>query len=148
MYRGQIPPARNCRQRGKGVSDFHRFNVLRPALVAAWLMIVSAGVALDAGEIPADRPPRWIDPPAEDRPLQIVHGIHAGRASVDGMKYYQDLGLGGIVCNVAFGEYMQSDKHWNTLIAGVEACKELGLVVWLYDEDGYPSGAAGGLVIG
>ena len=111
-------------------------------------MIVSAGVALDAGEIPADRPPRWIDPPAEDRPLQIVHGIHAGRASVDGMKYYQDLGLGGIVCNVAFGEYMQSDKHWNTLIAGVEACKELGLVVWLYDEDGYPSGAAGGLVIG
>jgi len=112
------------------------------------MMIVSAGVVLDAGEIPADWQPRWTNPPEEDRPLQIVHGIPAGRATVSGMTYYQDLGLGGIVCNVAFQEYMQSEEHWKTLVAGVEACKELGLVVWLYDEDGYPSGAAGGLVIG
>ncbi len=27
------------------------------------------------------------------------------------------------------------------------ACQELGMVVWLYDEEGYPSGAAGGLVL-
>ena len=112
------------------------------------MMIVSAGVVLNAGEIPADWQPRWTNPPKEDRPLQIVHGIPAGRATVSGMTYYQDLGLGGIVCNVAFQEYMQSEEHWKTLVAGVEACKELGLVVWLYDEDGYPSGAAGGLVIG
>ena len=120
----------------------------RREFVAVWLLIVSTGVALRADGIPADWQPRWTNPSAEDRPLQIVHGIPAARATAQGMKYYQDLGLGGIVCNVAFQEYMQSETHWNTLIAGVEACKELGLVVWLYDEDGYPSGAAGGLVIG
>ena len=42
---------------------------------------------------------------------------------------------------------MQSEEHWKTLIAGVEQCQQLGMVVWLYDEDGYPSGAAGGLVL-
>ena len=148
MYPVQTSPTRTSRRRGRGESSSRRLNAWRPGFIAVWLTIVSAGVALYAGEIPADWQPRWTNPPAEDRPLQIVHGIPAARASVRGMKYYRDLGLGGIVCNVAFQEYMQSEKHWNTLIAGVEACKELGLVVWLYDEDGYPSGAAGGLVIG
>jgi hypothetical protein len=89
----------------------------------------------------------WQDPPAAFRPLQIVHGIEPRRASPEGMRYYADLGLGGIVCNVAFHEYMQNEQHWKTLTAGVEACRALGLVVWLYDEDRYPSGAAGGLVL-
>ncbi len=89
----------------------------------------------------------WQQPAMSDRPLQIVHGIKAQRASPSGMKYYKDLGLGGIVCNVAFPHYMQSEEAWKTLIKGVEACRQLGLIVWLYDEKGYPSGAAGGLVL-
>lgn len=97
--------------------------------------------------LPATWVASWRDPPPEDRPLQIVHGIPANRASVDGMRYYADRGLGGIVCNVAFQDYMRSEANWRTLIAGVEACRSLGLLVWLYDEDGYPSGAAGGLVL-
>ena len=106
----------------------------------------------------------WNDPPNCDRPLQIVHGIdprHAmpegieqmlhetksKAAKLRGMRFYSDRGLGGIVANVAFQDYMRSEKHWKTLIAGVQQCHELGLVVWLYDEQGYPSGAAGGLVL-
>jgi hypothetical protein len=89
----------------------------------------------------------WRQPPTDHRPLQIVHGIQPDRASPEGMQWYKDLGLGGIVCNVAFQEYMQSERHWNTLIEGIESCEKLGLVVWLYDEDRYPSGAAGGLVL-
>ena len=82
-----------------------------------------------------------------DRPLQIVHGIKPQRASPSGMQYYKDLGLGGIVCNVDFLQYMKSEPHWKTLVDGVDACRQLGMVVWLYDEDGYPSGSAGGLVL-
>ncbi len=63
------------------------------------------------------------------------------------MRHYQELGLGGIVCNVAFQDYMKSQQNWDTLVAVVQACHELGLIVWIYDEQGYPSGAAGGLVL-
>jgi hypothetical protein len=63
------------------------------------------------------------------------------------MQYYRDRGLGGIVCNVAFDQYLQSEANWKTLEQGIAACRQLGLVVWLYDEEGYPSGAAGGLVL-
>ena len=89
----------------------------------------------------------WREPPLTDRPLQIVHGIHPERASPDGMRYYTNLGLGGIVCNVAFQQYLKSEAHWKTLVEGVQACEKLGMTVWLYDEQGYPSGAAGGEVL-
>jgi hypothetical protein len=63
------------------------------------------------------------------------------------MKKLKELGLGGIVCNVNFDKYLVSQTHWDTLVRAVEACREVGLIVWIYDEDGYPSGAAGGLVL-
>ena len=42
---------------------------------------------------------------------------------------------------------MDSEENWKNLIAGVERCDKLGMVVWIYDEQGYPSGAAGGQVL-
>jgi hypothetical protein len=63
------------------------------------------------------------------------------------MRRLKDLGLGGIVCNVAFGDYLRSEANWQSCIDAVKACAEVGLRVWIYDEDGYPSGAAGGLVL-
>jgi hypothetical protein len=63
------------------------------------------------------------------------------------MKKLKGLGLGGIVCNVDFKNYMVSEENWDNLIRAVEACRDVGLVVWIYDEEGYPSGAAGGLVL-
>ena len=144
----------------------------RLTLLAAVLCAAAGEVAAAAetgnrpagATLPADWTARWNRPSMEDRPLQIVHGIDPNRAmpeaidqmvheaaperiSSQGMRFYRDRGLGGIVCNVAFQEYMRSERHWKTLVAGVEACEKLGLVVWLYDEDGYPSGAAGGLVL-
>ena len=97
--------------------------------------------------LPRDWTKAWSNPPAKLRPLQIVHGIPANQATVDAMKSLKKLGLGGIVCNVAFDNYLESEKNWETLIRAVEACQELGLVVWIYDEHGYPSAAAGGLVL-
>jgi hypothetical protein len=63
------------------------------------------------------------------------------------MMALKNLGLGGIVCNVNFSEYLVSQAHWETLVRAIEACRKVGLVVWIYDEEGYPSGAAGGLVL-
>ncbi|HID78115.1 MAG TPA: hypothetical protein EYP56_19240 [Planctomycetaceae bacterium] len=110
--------------------------------------VLWVGSLVSAAELlPSDWLRRWQSPLAEDRPLQIVHGIPPGRATPEGMRYYLQRGLGGIVCNVAFDDYLRSERQWQTLVAGVEACAQLGMVVWLYDEEGYPSGAAGGLVL-
>ncbi|MBN2271213.1 MAG: hypothetical protein JXN61_11405 [Sedimentisphaerales bacterium] len=89
----------------------------------------------------------WSAPSAELRPLQIVHGLPAGQATPEAMSKLKELGLGGIVCNVNFNQYLRSQEHWQALINAVQACAKTGLVVWIYDEDGYPSGAAGGLVL-
>jgi len=124
------------------------------AIVALFLSLSpAAGLLASAAEpgagaaLPAAWQADWAAPPASCRPLQIVHGIPPNRASLEGMAYYKDRGLGGIVCNIAFDKYMVSEEHWKTLVAGVEACQKLGLRVWLYDEHGYPSGGAGGLVL-
>ncbi|HNS22903.1 MAG TPA: hypothetical protein PKH24_20560 [Sedimentisphaerales bacterium] len=98
-------------------------------------------------QLPGEWAAAWREPPAPLRPLQIVHGIPAPQATISAMTALRDLGLGGIVCNVNFSEYLVSDAHWQTLVQAVEACRDAGLVVWIYDEDGYPSAAAGGLVL-
>lgn len=97
--------------------------------------------------LPANWMAVWSDPPMQCRPMQIVHGIPPAQATPAAMKKLKELGLGGIVCNVNFDKYLLSQMHWDTLIHAVEACREVGLIVWIYDEDGYPSGAAGGLVL-
>ncbi len=146
-----------CRRRPFAVSVV---KLLYGVFLATTLMAAEA--------VPPPLPTAWMEswhkPPLADRPLQIVHGIDLDRPTADAldqmvpgsgsqklvlrkMNQYKDLGLGGIVCNVAFQQYLRSEENWQKLIAGIDACAELGMVVWLYDEEGYPSGAAGGLVL-
>jgi len=73
--------------------------------------------------------------------------VPQGQTTTAAMKKLKELGLGGIACNVDFKNYMLSEDNWDNLIRAVESCHEVGLVVWIYDEEGYPSGAAGGLVL-
>jgi hypothetical protein len=89
----------------------------------------------------------WQDPPAELRPLPILHGVPPDHATPEALGALKKAGIGGIVCNVAFQDYLKSEANWTTLVRAVESCRQLGLVVWIYDEDGYPSGAAGGRVL-
>lgn len=68
-------------------------------------------------------------------------------------------GHGGVVTNVAhfiyteehgrqlIPDYLNHEEHWELLVEAVKMCKEMGLRVWIYDENGYPSGGAGGIVI-
>ena len=142
-----------------------------PVVPATFFLLVLCAAQLPGAEppapsgataIPADWLASWNSPPPGDRPLQIIHGIapQPGRGAaaptaaaagedpfVKSMRFYKDRGLGGVVSNVAFDHYLTSEENWKALEAGVEACRKLGMVVWLYDEEGYPSGSAGGLVL-
>ncbi|MBN1508530.1 MAG: hypothetical protein JW955_16900, partial [Sedimentisphaerales bacterium] len=116
-------------------------------VVAVHCVIGSADAESAASDLPAEWLNAWRSPGVEFRPLQIVHGVPAQQATVEAMKRLNDAGLGGIVCNVAFDNYLRSETNWQTCVQAVKACAEVGLRVWIYDEDGYPSGAAGGLVL-
>ena len=113
----------------------------------AGIEIVSDEGVNSSATMPSEWMQAWSDPGSKLRPMQIVHGLAPNQASQAGMAIFKNLGLGGIVCNVSFDRYMQSEDHWNTLAQAVKSCSQLGLRVWIYDEDGYPSGSAGGLVL-
>lgn len=91
---------------------------------------------------------QWNEPGAENRPLQIVHGWFGDRTTTEKLLYYRDdCGLGGLVVNVASDGYLQNEKQWDRLLDVVRSAHRVGLRIWIYDEDGYPSLMAGGRVL-
>ncbi len=118
-------------------------------LLGLCLLLFPSGL-VSAGEtaVPAGWLPAWNTPALADRPLQIVHGhVPLARANPEGMEYYLQRGLGGLVLNVGSKDYLEDAAEWDKVEKLVEACVERGMVAWIYDEDGYPSGAAGGRVL-
>ncbi len=86
------------------------------------------------------------------RPLQIVSPIEEWCGTDDaamraGFQNLIDMGVSGFVTNVKLEKYLTDDASWDVLHRGVKIAHEMGLRVWIYDEKGYPSGAAGGLVL-
>ena len=63
------------------------------------------------------------------------------------LEKIESMGYGGIVTNVSFDDYLENETYWEEFVHSVRLCKEMGLRVWLYDEKGYPSGGAGGIVV-
>ena len=60
----------------------------------------------------------------------------------------KEMGMGGAHMHVRTGmatPYL-SDEFMDLVQACVEKCRQEGMLAWLYDEDRWPSGAAGGLV--
>ncbi|HRS94381.1 MAG TPA: hypothetical protein P5179_03830 [Candidatus Latescibacteria bacterium] len=103
-------------------------------------------------------PSAFLDPPSKFRPLQIVHGFdrfleHPGDLiGEEGIGRRLDqlrrVGIGGVVSNVGggFGEYLLEERQWEVWVSGMQQAHERGMVLWWYDEKGYPSGTAGGIV--
>jgi len=100
-----------------------------------------------AGEpVPVDWLGDWENPPAAMRPLQMVHGIDLTDPKT--AIYFRDrCGLGGLVVNVGGAGYIRNDENWKRFVDGVRVASEAGLRLWIYDEDGYPSLEAGGVVL-
>ena len=64
------------------------------------------------------------------------------------LEVLKKMGLGGAHMHVRTGmatTYL-SDEHMDLVKACVEKCREEKMLAWLYDEDRWPSGAAGGIV--
>lgn len=85
----------------------------------------------------------WKNPTLDDRPMVMMHSV--SNTLIDDVY---TRGYGGIVTNVAWdNNYLQSDRAFATLTSGVKHAIGKGMHVWLYDEYGYPSGAALGLTL-
>lgn len=91
---------------------------------------------------------RFTNPPADSRILRIVHSLPDSQEQQEALfRNLLSQGFGGVVCNVSFADYLESEEKWEAFVRGVKRAKELGMALWLYDEKGYPSGKAGGLTL-
>ena len=64
------------------------------------------------------------------------------------LDIFQKMGMGGAHLHVRTGmetPYL-SQEHMDMVKFCVEKCRQEGMLTWLYDEDRWPSGAAGGLL--
>jgi hypothetical protein len=93
-------------------------------------------------------PADFAHPPAESRILKIIHSWPDEPAAQDVLiQRLAGQGFGGVVCNVSFKDYLVSEAKWKAFTRAVEEAKKAGFALWLYDEKGYPSGNAGGIVL-
>ena len=116
------------------------------AFVVVTLAISMIGHLNAAESVPGNWLIEWQSPSATMRPLQIIHGRTL--PDVKSAEYYRkDCGLGGLVVNVGGPEYIRSPKNWSNFVLTVQNIEKAGLRFWVYDEEGYPSLAAGGVVL-
>jgi hypothetical protein len=90
----------------------------------------------------------FVNPPAASRIIKIIHSWPDDPAAQDALiRSLSGQGFGGVVCNVSFADYLQSEAKWKAFVRAMNEAKRAGFSLWLYDEKGYPSGTAGGLVL-
>lgn len=86
----------------------------------------------------------------------LVHSRHSGRSRAARHQDYPygsakgiaELGFGGVVANVSYGPgYPDDPDVWDRFREVVKEYEDAGLDIWIYDEQGYPSGTAGGAVL-
>ena len=91
---------------------------------------------------------RFADPPAASRILKIIHNWpDAAPAQDELIRQLSRQGFGGVVSNVSFDDYLVSEPKWTAYVRALDAARKAGWALWLYDERGYPSGNAGGIVL-
>lgn len=89
----------------------------------------------------------WVNPPLEYRMNRNLHNFPLDAAGQDSLiRSTLDNGWGGFALNVPFKQYL-TDEGMEATKRFCEEAKALGMDLWLYDEEGYPSGNAGDLVI-
>jgi hypothetical protein len=91
---------------------------------------------------------RFTLPPADARILKIIHNWPDQPEMQDQhIRRLHMQGFGGVVCNVSFDQYLESEAKWLAFVRAVNKAKRAGFAMWLYDERGYPSGNAGGITL-
>ncbi len=90
--------------------------------------------AVDAG---------FSNPPAQYRMLQFSG--HDGAALP--VSQMAAAGIGGVQLYMQTNGYLQTAQAWANASNNITALKAAGMQVWMTDENGYPSGMAGGRVV-
>jgi alpha-L-rhamnosidase len=115
------------------------------------LLLLSVGLPSTAESLPgesSDFSTLFLNPPAESRIIKIIHSWPDDPVQQDALiRSLSAQGFGGVVCNVSFTDYLESESKWNAFTRAVDEARNAGLALWLYDEKGYPSATAGGLVL-
>lgn len=83
------------------------------------------------------------NPPAEFRFIQ--YSKHDG-ALLPYAKM-QDAGIGGVMLFMQSAGYLNTEEAWQHIGKNIAAAQEAGLQIWVADDNGYPSGMAGGRVV-
>ena len=112
---------------------------LKLTFVALLLAVGTATVLADWKKVDAE----FADPPAEFRLVQ--YGKHDG-ALLPYAKMAES-GIGGVKLFMQSDGYLRSEEAWDNMGKNIAAANEAGFDVWIADDNGYPSGMAGGLVV-
>ncbi|MBN1998442.1 hypothetical protein JW935_12865, partial [candidate division KSB1 bacterium] len=81
-------------------------------------------------------------------PFWVWHDKVSRKDIDEQLRDFKKKGIGGVFIHPRYGlitEYL-SDEWFDLVVYAVEQAKQLGLRVWLYDENSFPSGFAGGHV--
>ncbi len=107
---------------------------------------------LGASSASAANDPMWdafTNPPAEAKVFRIEHNWPLDTKQVEQrINTAKEMGFGGYVSSLPLNnEYAVTENNFNALINAAKAINEKGMLNWFYDENGYPSGRAGTLVL-
>ena len=118
------------------------------AFLAVTLASLVGAVAKAGDAATPDFAARFAQPPSAARIFKIIHGWPDKPEAQDGIiSKLRGQGFGGVVCNVSFDQYLESEAKWQAFTRAVQEAKRAGMALWLYDERGYPSGNAGGITL-
>jgi hypothetical protein len=86
----------------------------------------------------------FANPPAAYRVTELIAG--GTRFNIADMENKK---LGGAYTSVSWGktDYLSNELAWIALNQDLSRAQDAGFVSWIWDEKGYPSGAAGGLTV-
>lgn len=86
------------------------------------------------------------NPKSSHRALSMDTGLASASEPVQELTSSR---WGGLLCSYPHErqQYLRDEIGWSEFQKLVDVCKAGGLDVWIYDERGYPSGRAGGLVL-
>ncbi len=82
-------------------------------------------------------------PPAEHRVIQYS-GHDGSVLPVDRMREW---GIGGVMLFHSSADYLNNEQSWTHMRQTMELARSAGMQVWVADDNGYPSGQAGGRVV-
>ena len=85
----------------------------------------------------------FANPPGEFRLIQF--SAHDG--ALLPMGKMKEAGIGGIELFMQSDGYLKTEEAWENVRKNIEAANQAGLQVWIGDDNGYPSGMAGGRIV-